>query len=566
MTDFDVIVVGSGMSGGWVAKEMCERGFKVGVIERGRKITPSEDYTDFVDPWDVPHLNKITEQDREEAPIQSAYLSFSNYTKHYWVKDVDHPYETADGKPFIWHRGYHEGGRSLMWGRQSYRMSQIDFEANKNDGYGVDWPVRYDDIKPWYDHVELFAGISGTNEGLDVLPDGVFQPPFELNCAELEFQTSVESSFPGRRVIPSRVAHLTRPTKEQTELGRGKCMVRNLCNRGCSYGAYFSSNAATLPAARRTGNMTLIPDTAVHKVLVDAETGQATGVETVNTATGEGKTLTARVVFLNAGTIPSTMILLNSATSDSPDGLANSSGQLGRNIMDHHIGAIGVGRLTGHSDKHYFGRRPGGFYIPRFRNHTENGDGYLRGFGYQGGASREGWRDMSKRGGVGTEYKAAIREPGSWRIGMAAFGEVLPREENHMRLHPNKTDKWGFPIPVFDVAWGENELKMVQQAAGDTRAMLEAVGAVDIQVSAPEDATPTPPGRGIHEMGTARMGRDPATSVLNQWNQSWDMPNLFITDGSFMTSGGCQNPSLTYMAFSARAANYAADLMKAGTL
>jgi choline dehydrogenase-like flavoprotein len=566
MADFDVIVVGSGMSGGWVAKEMCEQGFKVAVIERGRKIEPTEEYTDFVDPWDVPHLNKITQKDREESPVQSTYGAFNNFTKQYWVKDIDHPYETVDGKPFMWHRGYHEGGRSLMWGRQSYRMSEIDFEANARDGHGVDWPVRYADIKPWYDYVEEFAGISGSLEGLDILPDGVFQPAFDLNCAEQDFKEQVEATFAGRKVIPARVAHLTAPTQEQQELGRGKCMVRNLCRRGCSFGAYFSSNSATLPAARRTGNMTLIPDTAVHKVIVDEATGRATGVEAVDIETGERREITARVVFLNAGTIPSAMILMNSASTAAPNGLANSSGRLGRNIMDHHLGALGVGRMPGHLDRHTFGRRPGGFYIPRFRNHTEDADGYTRGFGYQGGAGRIGWKDRTNTAGVGRALKASIREPGPWRIGMAAFGEVLPNEDNQIRLHPNRTDKWGFPIPVMDVAWGENERKMVQQATKDTRAMLEAAGVVDIQVGAPEDAKSSPPGRGIHEMGTARMGRDPSTSVLNKWNQSWDVPNLFVTDGSFMTSGGCQNPSLTYMAFSARAANHAAELMKEGSL
>lgn len=566
MTDFDVIVVGSGMSGGWVAKEMAEQGFKVAVIERGRKITPSEDYKDFVDPWDVDHLSRKTEEDKSNHPVQSNVYAFNSYTRQFWVNDNDHPYETADEKPFIWYRGYHEGGRSIMWGRQSYRMSEIDFEANAKDRYGVDWPVRYDDIKPWYDYVERFAGISGSMEGLDILPDGVFQPAFELNCAELDFKAGVEATFSGRRVIPSRTAHLTAPTQEQIELGRGQCMVRNQCSQGCSFGAYFSSNSATLPAAKRTGNMTLITDTAVHKVIVDDDTGRATGVETVDIASGERRLVTARVVFLNASSIASAMILLNSATEAAPNGIANSSGQVGRNILDHHMGAFGTARMPGNLDKHYFGRRPGGFYIPRFRNHTEAAEGFIRGFGYQGAARRLGWKERSGVPGIGEPLKDELRSPGPWVIGMAAFGEVLPNEKNHVRLHETKTDKWGFPVPVLDVEWGDNERKMVRQATRDTRAMLEAVGGVDIRVGDSETAEPTPPGMGIHEMGTARMGRDPSTSVLNQWNQSWDIPNLFVTDGSFMTSGGCQNPSLSYMAFSARAANHAAELMKEGTL
>ncbi len=554
------------MSGGWVAKEMCEKGFKVAVIERGRAVTPEKDYTDFTDPWDVEHLNRKTEQDRQDHPIQSNVYAFQTYTRQFWVNDNDHPYETADDTDFIWYRGYHEGGRSIMWGRQSYRMSEIDFEANKKDGHGVDWPVRYADLKPWYDYVERFAGISGSMEGLDILPDGVFQPPHDLTCGEEVFRDAVESTFPGRRVIPGRVANLTEPTQEQMELGRGKCMARDHCFQGCSFGAYFSSNSATLPAARRTGNFTLIPDRAVHKVIVDEATGRATGVETVDVKTGEKSVVTARVVFLNAGTIPSTMILLNSATEAASNGLANSSGQLGRNMMDHHSGARGSAIIPGNLDKHTFGRRPNGFYIPRFRNHTEEAEGFVRGYGYQGRVLRDRWWASMGKKGVGEAFKAEARTPGPWRMGMIAFGEVLPNEKNHVRLHQSKTDQWGFPVPVLDVAWGENERNMVRQAVRDTRAMLEAAGGIDIETDDPDTVEPAPPGVGIHEMGTARMGLDPATSVLNKWNQAWDIPNLFVTDGSFMTSGGCQNPSLTYMAFSARAANHAAELMKEGTL
>ena len=566
MSDFDVIVVGSGMSGGWVAKELCEQGFKVAVIERGRAISPTEDYTDFIDPWDPEHLNRKTAEDREIYPVQSQVYAFQSFTRQFWVKDKEHPYETAEDTDFRWLRGYHEGGRSIMWGRQSYRMSETDFTANKTDGHGVDWPVRYEDIAPWYDHVERFAGISGSQEGLDILPDGVFQPPHDLTCAELEFKAKVEAQFPGRKVIPGRVANLTEPTEEQMALGRGRCLARNHCYQGCSYGAYFSSNSATLPAARRTGNMTLIPNTAVHKLILDETTGQAAGVETVNVETGEGKRITARAVFLNAGTIPSTMILMNSANEAAPAGLANSSGQLGRNVMDHHSGARGSATLPGNLDRHFFGRRPNGFYIPRFRNHTEEGDGFVRGFGYQGGTRRGHWSSAGWRAGVGEAFKAETQAPGPWQISMVAFGEVLPNEKNHIRLHPTKTDQWGFPVPVTDVSWGENERAMVRRAIRDTRAMLEAAGGINIWTDDPETAEPAPPGIGIHEMGTARMGRDPSTSVLNQWNQSWDIPNLFITDGSFMTSGGCQNPSLTYMAFSARAAHHAAELLRTGQI
>ncbi|NQY97526.1 MAG: GMC family oxidoreductase [Henriciella sp.] len=566
MAEFDVIVVGSGMSGGWVAKEMCEQGFKVAVIERGRSISPTEDYSDFINPWDVEHLNRKTAQDLEDYRIQSEVYAFQSYTRQFWVKDTEHPYETAEGTDFRWLRGYHEGGKSIMWARQSYRLSEIDFRANKTDGHGVDWPVRYDDLSPWYDYVERFAGISGSVEGLEILPDGIYQPPHDLTCAELDFRDRIEAEFPGRRVIPGRAANLTEPTQEQMDLGRGKCQARNHCFQGCSFGAYFSSNSATLPAARRTGNLTFISDRAVHKVIIEEATGKAAGVETVDTKTGERSRVTARVVFLNAGTIPSTMIMLNSASEQAPNGLGNSSGQLGRNLMDHHSGARGSAILPGHLDKHTFGRRPNGFYIPRFRNHTEEAEGFVRGYGYQGGAMRTSWWSAMDKKGIGDELKFDARTPGPWRISVVAFGEVLPNERNQIRLHPNKTDKWGFPIPILDAAWGENERNMVRQATRDTRAMLEAAGGIDIQTEDPETVEPAPPGIGIHEMGTARMGRDPSTSFLNKWNQSWDIPNLFITDGSFMSSGGCQNPSLTYMAFSARAANHAAELMKDGTI
>ena len=566
MADFDVIVVGSGMSGGWVAKEMCEQGFKVAVIERGRAISPTEDYSDFVDPWDPKYLNRKTKQDEEDYRIQSEVYAFQSYTRQFWVKDTEHPYEMAPGTDFTWLRGYHEGGKSIMWARQSYRLSEVDFEANKTDGHGVDWPVRYADLAPWYDHVERFAGISGSLEGLDILPDGIFQSPHDLTCAELDFKDKIEAEFPGRRVIPGRAANLTEPTQEQLDLGRGKCQARNHCFQGCSFGAYFSSNSATLPAARRTGNMTFIPDRAVHKVIIDEATGRAAGVETVDIKTGEASRVTARVVFLNAGTVPSTMIMLNSANAASPNGLANSSGQLGRNLMDHHSGARGTAILPGHLDKHTFGRRPNGFYIPRFRNHTEEAEGFVRGYGYQGGAMRTSWWSAMNKKGIGEDLKFDARTPGPWRISVVAFGEVLPNENNQIRLHQTKTDKWGFPIPVFDATWGDNERNMVRQATRDTIAMLEAAGGTDIQTEDPETVEPASPGIGIHEMGTARMGHDPATSVLNKWNQAWDVPNLFITDGSFMTSAGCQNPSLSYMAFSARAANHAAELMKEGVI
>lgn len=569
MADFDVIVVGSGMSGGWVAKEMCERGLKVCVIERGRQITPEKDYTDFVDPWDISNMDRTTEADKAKHPIQHNVYAFNQNTKQYWVDDNKNPYETAPGTDYGWIRGYQTGGRSIMWGRQSYRMSEIDFGANKKDGHGVDWPVRYEDIAPWYDKVEYFAGISGSKENLDILPDGVFQPAHDLTCAELDFKKSIETSFPGRKLIPGRAANLTQPTPEQIALGRGQCQARDLCYRGCSFGAYFNSNVATLPAAKNTGNLTMMTDMAVLKVEQDSTTGRATGVQIIDVNTKATKTLTARVIFLNASTIATASILLNSAHEGAPNGLANSSGQLGKNLMDHVAGARGNAIMPGHEDKYHFGRRPNGFYIPRFRNHTEQSEDSVRGYGYQGRIYRAGWQGHGGKPGVGADYKNQARTPGPWVLGMVAFCEILPDERNTVTLHQSRTDEWGMPVPIINQKHRENEVALMKHATRDVNAMMKAAGMQVFHQDDPDAITAenmSAPGWGIHEMGTARMGRDPKTSVLNEWNQCWDAPNLFITDGSFMTSGGCQNPSISYMAFSARAAHHAADLLESGVL
>ena len=567
LADFDVIVVGSGMSGGWVAKELCEQGFKVAVIERGRKIEPEKDYTDFEDPWTLEHFGWTSPQDKELYPIQSESYAFKPYTRQFWVKDAEYPYETPEGHEYSWKRGYQEGGRSIMWGRQSYRWSALDFESNAKDGHGIDWPVRYDDIAPWYDHVEKFAGIAGSYEDLEILPDSVFQPAFDLNCLEKRFKERVEVKFDGRKIIPARVAHLTKPTEEQMDLGRGQCQVRNRCFRGCSFGAYFSSNSATLPAAERTGNYTLLTDMAVHSVVYDKATNRTTGVKVLNTKTRATKVITARTIFLNASTIGTTTVLLNSQSEEFPNGLANSSGQLGRNLLDHITGTGAYGVVLGGLDKYYKGNRPSGFYVPRYRNYTEPGDGYERGFGFQGAAFRLNWGVQSQLAGVGSDFKSKLRHPGAWIVTLGAFGEVLPNPENTVSLHAEKVDADGLPVPIIKMKFGQSDLNLAKQAQADAVEMLKAVNAVRIETEIPGLVEGvSPPGSAIHEMGTARMGNDPKESVLNKWNQAHDVPNLFVTDGSFMCSAACQNPSLTYMAFSVRAAHHAGQLMRDGVI
>lgn len=565
MADFDAIVVGSGMSGGWSAKELAERGLRVLVLERGKEIVPAADFTDTVPPWLQPNLDRIAEDEVSKHYFRQypgVSYAVKETTKHLWVKDDEHPYEEAEGTKYDWLRGYHTGGRSIMWARQSYRLGPQDFEANKLDGHGTDWPIRYDDISKWYDHVETFAGIAGDRDGLQQLPDGQFQPAFGLTCAEKEFKSKVETRFPGRNVIAARVAHITKATDEQLSLGRTNCQVRNRCQHGCTFKAYFSSNNATLPAAMKTGNCTVVHNAIVKSVEYDSETKRVTGVNVVDANTNETFFYSAKVLFLNASAIASAMILLQSKSAAFPTGLANSSDQVGRNLMDHVSGANATGLISGFENKTIFGRRPGGIYIPRYANITENDKPYLRGFGFQGTAVPVG-NSGGQIAGIGRAFKESHSSPGPWRVGISAFGEQLPNPNNRVTLHPTKTDKWGNPLAVFAVKYSNNEYTMLTEARKDAIAMLEVAGCTDIQ-SAPVDLTA--PGNRIHEMGSARMGRDPATSVLNGWCQAHEIPNLFMTDGSFMASAACQNPSLSYMAFSARAANYAADLIADGTL
>lgn len=561
--DFDAIVVGSGMSGGWAAKELAENGLKTLVIERGAHVEHGADYQDFKEIWEIENRGRMPEDElAAHYPVQRNCYALTTANKHLFVKDSDHPYETPENRPFNWFRGYHLGGRSLLWARHSYRWSDLDFEANAKDGHGVDWPIRYADLAPWYDHVERFAGISGSMEGLAHLPDGEFLPAMELNCVEKEFKARLERRFPGRKLIMGRVAHLTEPKEEHFALGRGACQYRDLCYRGCSFGAYFSSLSATLPAAERTGNLTVVTDAICHSVVYDSETGRARGVRVIDAKTRAGRSYEAKVIFLCASALGTAQIMLNSISEEFPTGIANRSDALGRYLMDHVSGLRAAGRFPGFHDRYYSGKRPAGFYIPRFRNVREEEPDFVRGFGVQGGASRANWRRGGWEPGVGAELKERLRAPGEWSLSLHAFGEMLPRADNRVTLHPTRKDKWGVPILRVDCSLGDNDLKLAARAAADLKEMVEAAGFVDITTS----SEPSPPGHAIHEMGTARMGRDPATSVLNGFNQAHDVPNLFATDGACMTSSACQNPSLTYMAISARAANHAAALLKEGAL
>ncbi len=552
---YDAIIVGSGISGGWAAKELCEKGLKVLLLERGSNVQHPNYPTATKDTWEFPHRLTLSAEDKKKFFIQSRHYSLREDNKHFYINDGENPY--TETKRFDWIRGDIVGGRSLLWARACYRWSDLYFESNAKDGHGIDWPIRYKDLAPWYDYVESFIGVSGNADGIETLPDGKFQPPFEMNCVEKDFKQKIETKFADRKVIIGRTANLTQPVK-----GRGQCMARDLCHRGCPYGAYFSTNASTMPAAYATGNLTVRPHSLLNKVLYDdnkslpaGRQGKATGVEILDTETKKTEEFYARIIFLNASTVATTFILLNSTSSRFPNGMGNGSDQLGRNLMDHHKGLSITADVDGFEDSYYYGRRPTPVYIPRFQNIKDKTPQFIRGYHFGASAFR---RRQANNVTIGADLKEALTEPGPWQMNLYAFGECLPYADNRITLDQNKKDNWGRPMMAIDCEFKENEKAMHEDMKRTGKEIMEAAGFKNISV----DGSISFPGNANHEMGTARMGNDPKTSVLNKWNQLHECANVFVTDGSCMTSGACLNPSLTYMALTARACDHAVKEMK----
>ncbi|MFH6984882.1 GMC oxidoreductase [Marinoscillum luteum] len=557
---YDAIVIGSGVSGGWAAKELTEKGLKTLVLERGRPVEHRKDYiTEHKAPWEFDLRGQLTQEEKKEYS-QAVRIGYLDKTAlHFFSKDSESPY--VEEKPFVWARGYQVGGKSITWGRYTFRISDLDFEANQKEGVGVDWPIRYKDIAPWYDYVEQFAGISGEKLGLDYLPDGNFQKPMELNVVEKHLRKRIRELYPERYLTIARAAVLTEPIGE-----RAPCHYCGPCWRGCSTGSYFSSLSSTLPAAAATGNLTIRPFSVVHSIIYDPETRKASGVRVIDSETKETIEFKAKVIFVCASAMASTQILLNSKSEEFPDGIGNTSRVLGHYLMDHHLGMDVNATVPGFLDRTTRGNRPIGFYIPRYRNIGGASDmpDFSRGYGFEGAAYREGWSKAFGMEGFGADFKNKIKEAGEWRVGMWGFGETLPYYDNHARLHPTETDEFGIPKMVFNAEIKDNEKRMRQDCLDSMAEMLENIGCTNI--TAEDNAAGAVPGFGIHEMGTARMGRDPKTSFLNGNNQAHEVPNLFVTDGACMTSSPCQNPSITYMALTARAADFAVKQLKSGNL
>jgi len=558
---YDAIVIGSGMTGGWAAKEFCEKGLKTLVIERGRNIEHLKDYpTATKDIWEFPHRNQLPLKIKEENPIVSKCYAFREDTLQFFVKDKEHPY--VQEKPFDWIRAYQVGGKSLLWGRGTQRYSKFDFEGPARDGFGIDWPIRYEDLAPWYSHVEKFIGVCGNRDGLETLPDGEFLPPWELNFVEKSIQSRIKSSYKDRYMINARCAHLTEPKEIHLQQGRGKCMARNLCQRGCPYGGYFSAVSSTLPWAAKTGKLTMRPDSVVHSIIYDSKKGKATGVRVIDAHTKEVTDYFAKVIFLNAAALNSNLILLNSTSDRFPEGLGNDNGLLGKYIVFQNYRGSLSSDIDGFKDKYYSGRRPASTLIPNFRNVYKQETDFLRGYMSFLSARRESWGHDVEGDQLGENYKNNISEPGDWKVGMTISGEVIPKISNHVRLDKDKKDEWGMPLLTVSVDYDDNDEKLLKDFFEQGAQMLEKAGCKNIKTRDSKQA----PGLDIHEMGGVRMGKDPKTSLLNKWNQVHSCQNVFVTDGSCMASSGTSSPSLTFMAFTARAANYAIEELKKGNL
>ena len=556
---FDAIVIGSGISGGWAAKELCENGLKTLVLERGRNVEHLIDYpTSTKNPWDFPHHGQVPRIIKEANPIANRCYAFSEATEHFFVKDQAHPY--IQEKPYDWIRGYQVGGKSLLWARQVQRWSKFDFEGPERDGFAVDWPIRYQDLAKWYSHVETFAGISGNKDGLETAPDGEFLPPWELNQVEKEIQGKILASYSDRPVVIGRCAHLTEPREIHLKQGRGKCQARNLCERGCPFGGYFSSNSSTLPWALKTGNLTLRPDSVVHSIIYDEKAGKATGVRVVDAHTKQTTEYFAKIIFVNASTLNTNLILLNSKSSRFPDGLGNDNGLLGKFIAFHNYRGSLTADFEGYQDSYYYGRRPTSVMMPNFRNVYKQETDFLRGYMTFFTATRAGWGHPVPGSQIGADFKDAISEPGDWQIYMMMQGETIPKEENHVRLSDDKKDEWGIPLLTVSVGYDDNDERLLKDFLEQGTEMLEKAGCTNILAHDSQQA----PGLDIHEMGGVRMGRDSETSLLNEWNQLHACPNVYVTDGACMTSTGTQNPSLTFMALTARAANHAVEEFNKG--
>lgn len=554
---FDAIVIGSGITGGWAAKELCDQGLKTLVLERGRDVKHLLDYPTMAgNPWDFPHRNQLTRKMKEDNPIASRCYAFREDAMHFFVKDGEHPY--IQEKPFDWIRGYQVGGKSLIWARQVQRWSKYDFEGPARDGFAVDWPIRYEDLAPWYSHVERFIGVSGNKDGLETLPDGEFLPPWEMNIVEQEISNQMRAHYQGRTPVIGRCAHLTAPKDIHLQQNRGKCQARNLCQRGCPFGGYFSSNASTLPWAQKTGNLTLRPDSVVHSIIYDDLKGRATGVRVIDAHTKQTTEYFAKIIFLNAAALNSNLILLNSRSSRFPHGLGNDHDLLGKYVAFHNYRGTLSAEMEGFEDTYYYGRRPCAVMLPNFRNVYRQETDFLRGYMMFYSAYRAGWGHPVPGHPVGDVFKTGTAEPGGWQVSMMMQGETIPKKENHVRLSPDQKDEWDMPLLVVSVGYDDNDEKSVKDFLVQGAEMLEKAGCKNISTRDSHQS----PGLDIHEVGGVRMGKDPKTSLLNRWNQLHTCPNVFVTDGACMTSTSTQNPSLTFMALTARAAHHAVEELR----